>query len=73
MPAPFAVRSVRPNNGIRQVHLSLDLGQPNDFWLNVTPEVLAAIFGDDEVREGDVWTLEGRLLRRAGTNGLNKA
>jgi hypothetical protein len=68
MPAPFAVRSVRPNNGIRQVHLTLDYGQPQDVYLNVTGEVLAAIFGDD-VREGDIGTLSWTPLKRPGTNG----
>jgi hypothetical protein len=72
MPTPFAVRSVRKNIALHQVHLTLDLGQPQDVYLNVTGEVLAAIFGDD-VREGDVWMLEGRLLRRAGTNGTKQA
>jgi len=72
MSAPFTVRSVRPNNGIRQVHLTLDYGQPNEVFINATPEVLAGIFGDD-VREGDVWAIEARLLRRAGTNGTKQA
>lgn len=62
------VRSIRVNNGIRQVHLTLDLGQPNEVLINATSEVLAGIF-PDEVREGDVWAIEGRLLKRAGTNG----
>jgi hypothetical protein len=68
MPAPFAVRSVRPNNGIRQVHLTLDYGQPNEVFINATPEVLAGIFGDD-VREGDIGTLSWTALKRPGTNG----
>jgi hypothetical protein len=72
MPAPFAVRSVRPNNGIRQVHLTLDLGQPNEIWINATPEVIALLFGDD-VREGDTRAAQFPLIERAGTNGLNKA
>lgn len=72
MPAPFLVRSIRPNDGIRQLHVTLDHVQPNDVYFNVTPEVLKWIFPDD-VREGDVWELQGRLLKRAGTNGLKKA
>lgn len=68
MPAPLTVRSVHPNNGIQQIHITLDHGQPNDIFFNVTPEVLKWIF-PDEVREGDVWAIEARLLRRAGQNG----
>jgi hypothetical protein len=71
MPANFVVRSIKPNNGIRQVHLSLDQGQPNEVWLNVTSDVLALIFGDD-VREGDVRALQAPLVVRAGSNGVNR-
>lgn len=72
MPAPFTVRSIRINNGIRQVHLTLDLGQPNEVYFNVTAEVLAGICGP-EVREGDAGLLEWTLLRRGGTNGPSSA
>lgn len=68
MPAHFTVRSIRLNNGIRQVHLSLDQGQPNEVWLNVTSDVLAMIFGA-EVQEGDTWALAATLVSRAGTSG----
>lgn len=71
MPANFIVRSIRPNNGIIQLHLSLDLGQPNEIWLNVTPQVLAMIFGDD-VREGDVRAMQAPLINRAGSNGKKR-
>lgn len=70
MPAPFIVRSAQPNNGIRQLHLSLDYGgQPNEALFNVMPEILAGIFGEQGVKEGDVWELTARLLHRPGTNG----
>lgn len=68
MPAIFIVRSVRPNNGIIQVHLSRDQGQPNEVFFNVTRETLAAIFGN-EVCEGDAREISVRLIERAGTNG----
>lgn len=73
MPAPFLVRSVNPNNGIRQLHLTLDFGQPNEVLINATSEVIAGIFVGDDVREGDVWAIEARLLKRAGTNGTKQA
>lgn len=53
MPAHFTVRTIRPNNGIRQVHLSLDQGQPNEVLYNVTADVLRLLFNAD-VHEGDV-------------------
>lgn len=74
MPAPFVVRNAKPNNGIRQLHLSLDyLGQPNEVLMNVTAEILAGIFGEQGVKEGDVWELTGRLLHRPGANGPTQA
>lgn len=68
MPATFTVQSVRSNNGIQQVHLSLDHGQPNEIWFNVKGEVLAMIFGED-VQEGDTRDVRAPLRMRAGTNG----
>jgi hypothetical protein len=68
-PVPFIIRSVRPNNGIRQIHLSLDQGQPNEVWFNITSDVMAEIFGN-EVCEGDRRVLSAVLLGRAGTNGM---
>lgn len=68
MPAKFVVRSIQPKIGVLQIHLSLDLGQPNDILLNVTPHVASLIFGE-EVREGDVRAVQATLVSRAGTNG----
>lgn len=71
MPAVFLCRSAVPNDGIRKVHLSLDRGQPNDVYLNVTSEVLAAIFPHD-VREGDEWRIHAELVSRVGRNGRKR-
>lgn len=72
MPAHFIVRSIRPNNGIRQVHLSRDEGQPNEVLYNVTADVLRLLFNAD-VREGDVWSLpQATLVSRAGSNGTRR-
>lgn len=68
MPATFVVRTVRPNNGIMQVHLSRDQGQPNEVWFNLTDAVLADIFGSD-VQEGDIREISVRLITRTGRNG----
>lgn len=69
MPAIFIARSIRPNNGIRQVHLLLDQGQPNEVLYNVTADVLRLLFNAD-VREGDVWSVpQATLVSRVGTNG----
>lgn len=72
MPAHFIVRSIRPNNGIRQVHLSRMQGQPNEALFNLTSAVLADVFGA-EVQEGDTWALHASLISRAGTNGTKRA
>lgn len=71
MPATFTCASVRPNNGIQQVHLTLNEGQPNHVYLNVTADVLRKIF-DADVQGGDVWALRGVLISRAGTNGTKR-
>lgn len=68
MPATFVVRSIRPNNGIMQVHMSRDQGQPNEVWFNLTEDVLRAVFGDD-VYEGDLREISVRLVTRSGRNG----
>lgn len=71
MPATFTCASVRPNNGICQVHLTRVQGQPNHVYLNIEPDVLKDIFGVD-VRGGDTWELQARLISRAGANGMNR-
>jgi hypothetical protein len=70
MPATFTCASVRPNNGIQQLHFTRTQEQPNHIYFNVTPAVLAEIFGAD-VHGGDTWVLQATLVRRAGTNGMN--
>lgn len=71
MPATFTCTHIRPNNGIRQIHLSTDQGQPNHVYLNITSDVLGSIFNAD-VREGDAWSLQATLINRAGANGMNR-
>lgn len=68
MPATFTCASVRPNDGIRQIHLTRMQDQPNHVYFNVTSDVLRQIF-DADVREGDVWAIRAVLISRAGTNG----
>jgi hypothetical protein len=68
MSATFTCASVRPNNGIQQLHFTRTQGQPNHVYFNVTPAVIADIFGAD-VRGGDTWELSAKLVSRAGANG----
>ncbi len=70
MSATFHVRSFRPNDGIRQVHLTRDQGQPSEVLLNLTVDDLASIFEGGDVRGGDTWELSARLVSRAGSNGI---
>lgn len=72
MPAPFTVRSFRKNIAIRQVHMTLDYGQPNEALFNVTGEVLAAIFDNETPREGEIWKLSAECIYRPGTNGTEQ-
>jgi len=71
MPATFICASVRPNNGIKQVHLTVTRDQPNHVYLNVEADVLKDIFEGD-VRGGDTWALQATLISRAGTNGMKR-
>lgn len=65
----FTVRSVRPNNGIVQVHLTRDGGaHPSEILINATTEVLTQTF-----MHGDVWDVEMRLVSRADSNGAGNA
>lgn len=68
MSATFTCASVRPNNGICQIHLTRTQTQPNHVYLNIEASVLREIFGAD-VHGGDVWALQATLVSRAGTNG----
>lgn len=68
MPTIFTCASVRPNDGIRQLHFTRTQEQPNHIYFNITPAVLADIFGAD-VRGGDTWELSATLISRAGSNG----
>lgn len=62
----FIVRSTKPNNGIRQVHLSRqDDVQPEEIYLNVLPKTFPEAF-----EEGDLWNVEFTLIRRLGSNGI---
>lgn len=61
----WTVRSVKPNNGLIQVHLTRDVvGQPEEILLNVTPETIIQTF-----KEGDLREALFPLIHRAGTNG----
>lgn len=61
----FVVRSAVPNNGIRKIHISRHIGsQPEEIYINVLPGTLP-----DEFMEGDEWSVEFKLIRRAGSNG----
>jgi hypothetical protein len=65
----FIVRSSVPNNGIRRIHLSRNVGaQPEEIYINALPETLPETF-----EEGDEWSVEFTLIRRAGSNGANRA
>lgn len=62
----FTCRSVRPNNGIVQVHLTRDgYTHPSEILINATSEVLAKTF-----MHGDVWDVQMRLVSRANANGI---
>lgn len=61
----WTVRAVQPNNGLIKVHLSRDVnGQPEEIWMNVTPESVSEAFMEGDLRKADF-----PLYRRAGTNG----
>lgn len=73
MPAPFVVQSIIPESGMRKVLLGLTyMGKTNYVHFDVTSDVLNGISAE-EMREGDIGTLTWTPLKRAGTNGLNKA
>lgn len=68
MPVNWIVRSVERNNGLVQVHMSLDAfphGQPEEIWLNISPERLGDVF-----MEGDERSVSFALVARAGQNGV---
>lgn len=68
MSARFTCRSAEPNNGIMQIHLTLDEGQPNDVYINATAPVLARMC-QQSLMAGDEVGVQLSLIRRAGSNG----
>lgn len=74
MPATFTVQSASPKDGMRKVLLSLmHNGKPSYIQVDVSPEVLAMIFGD-EVREGDLREISMPLVssNEPGPSPLSK-
>lgn len=68
MPATLKCDSVHEHGSVRQIVFSLMRAQPNYGYFKMEPEVLREIFEAD-VREGDTWALQAKLVSRAGTNG----
>lgn len=70
----YTVRSVSlgVGDGINQIHLTLDEGQPNEIFYNITSKLMAETF-PVEVKPGDKWFVPMHMLvARAGMNGENR-
>ncbi len=57
-------RSAHANDGIRRIHLQRETTQPEDLFMNVTPETTPEAF-----KEGDIWGVKFTLISRRGSNG----
>ena len=71
MPVTFTCDTSRSGHIVQQIVFSLMRTYPNYAYFKLEPEVARELFNGD-VREGDVWALQAKLVSRVGANGMNR-